>query len=47
MRTYYYVRKWIIVFCGNCGAELTAQTNFCPHCGAPPSDDLHIALPAQ
>lgn len=21
------------MFCGNCGAELTAQTNFCPYCG--------------
>jgi uncharacterized membrane protein YgcG len=23
------------MYCGNCGAELTAQTNFCPYCGAP------------
>ena len=23
------------MFCGNCGAELTVQTNFCPYCGAP------------
>ena len=22
------------MYCGNCGAELTAQTNFCPYCGA-------------
>ena len=21
------------MFCGNCGAELTAQSNFCPYCG--------------
>ena len=23
------------MFCGNCGAELTTQTNFCPYCGSP------------
>lgn len=23
------------MFCGNCGAELTARTNFCPYCGSP------------
>ena len=22
------------MYCGNCGAEMTAQTNFCPYCGA-------------
>ena len=22
------------MYCGNCGAELTAQSNFCPYCGA-------------
>ena len=22
------------MFCGNCGAELTAQSNFCPYCGS-------------
>ena len=22
------------MYCGNCGAELTAQTNFCPYCGS-------------
>ena len=23
------------MYCGNCGAGLTAQTNFCPYCGSP------------
>ena len=22
------------MYCENCGAELTAQTNFCPYCGS-------------
>lgn len=23
------------MYCGNCGAELTEKTNFCPYCGSP------------
>ena len=30
----YLERKVKHMYCGNCGAELTAQSNFCPYCGS-------------
>ena len=30
---------WKVIECSQCQCKVSAQTNFCPHCGAPMTDE--------